>query len=129
MYPIAYRWISEPTPVTTIAIVIDSGSTRRSRATLAAPARIHSATVTTCVRSSAGNASRSSSAPSAIANDAAIAAVANHPAQRPSRAPNSMFTAAASSGIAIARPIRSIIRATRSLGRRRSSTFVGTRPR
>src|SRR4051794_2764447 len=33
MYPIEYRWISVPTPVTNSAIVMDSGSTRKAACT------------------------------------------------------------------------------------------------
>src|SRR3954451_11500979 len=41
MYPIEYRWISEPTPVTNRIIVVDSGSTRNRKSTLTPPTAIH----------------------------------------------------------------------------------------
>ena len=50
MYPIAYRWISEPTPVTTSTIVIESGSTRRATSTLNVPTEIQSYRSVTCAR-------------------------------------------------------------------------------
>src|ERR671931_381403 len=61
MYPIAYRWISAPTPVTTSAIVIDSGSTRRLAVTWKLPTEIQSNSRTTWTRSFAPNATRSRS--------------------------------------------------------------------
>ena len=109
-----------------MTIVMESGSTRRFSVTFVAPATIQSPTVTTWVRSSGACDSISSSPPAAIANAAAMAAVENHPVQRPSRRPTSMFTAAASSGMAITRPKRSIIPGARPLHRRRSMPFAGT---
>ncbi len=42
MYPMEYRWISVPMPVTNSAIVIDKGSARKPTSTLKPPAGSHS---------------------------------------------------------------------------------------
>src|SRR4051812_35124342 len=41
MYPIEYRWMSVPTPVTNRIIVDDNGSTRNRNCTLKPPTDIH----------------------------------------------------------------------------------------
>ena len=59
MYPIEYRWMSAPMPVTNSAIVIDNGSTRKPISTLSRPAEIQVKRLTTSIRSSLGRDSRS----------------------------------------------------------------------
>ena len=47
MYPMEYRWIRVPMPVTNSAMVIESGSARKATSTLKPPAGSHSNSVTT----------------------------------------------------------------------------------
>src|SRR3990172_6182705 len=98
IYPTAYRWISIPTPVTTSAIVIASGSTRSVQSTVNEPAEIHSNSSNAWVRSSPGRESRSSRTRTATTNPAVIAAEATQPARLPRRRPANRFTAAPASG-------------------------------
>ena len=59
MYPIEYRWISAPMPVTNRHMMIDNGSARNAMSTCSAPTGIHEKITSTCERSSARMPSRS----------------------------------------------------------------------
>src|SRR3990172_800701 len=112
IYPTAYRWISAPTPVTTSAIVIARGSTRRVQSTANDPAEIHSNSSTAWASSSPGREAMSSRTRTATTNPAAIAADATHPARLPSRRRANRFTVAPGSGRAGISQTRSSIPST-----------------
>ena len=76
MYPIEYRWISAPTPVTNRHIVMLSGSTRNARSTCSVPTGIQVKSLTTWARSSPSFDSRSRNTPTVTRNDAPIIVVA-----------------------------------------------------
>ena len=76
MYPMEYRWINDPMPVTNSAIVIDSGSARKARSTLRLPAGIQLNRVCTCARSSVVFESKSMNTPTVTKNADAVISVA-----------------------------------------------------
>src|SRR5215217_3732614 len=97
-------------PVITSIIVIESGSTRNSTATGIPPTAIHCPRRTSFTRSSPGRATRSASAPTASANETAIATEPMMPESRPSGRQRDRFTTAPTSATAGTSQTRSIIR-------------------
>src|SRR5581483_2908560 len=80
MYPIEYRWISAPTPVTNSTIVIDNGSTRKPSCTLRLPAGSQSNSTCWNCRSCSGLPSSPMKTTRADTNAPPHIAVANQPA-------------------------------------------------
>ena len=101
MYPIEYRWISVPTPVTKRIIVTESGSTRKPIFTTKPPDWNHVQSVRTCSRCSASRPRSTAKATTEQTNDRPIVAVAIQPARgSPMRLPNSRSTTAPKAGSA-----------------------------
>ena len=102
MYPIEYRWISVPTPVTKRIIVVDSGSTRKRKSTWKPPTWIHvKPSLTWCALLRARASSSAKNATSDATNVSAISPVAIQPARgSPMRLPNSSSTTAPNAGMA-----------------------------
>ena len=100
MYPIEYRWINAPIPVTTRIIVALSVSSRRSAPTLNPPTEIQSNRCWSASRSSVANDNRWSTAATETPNDRNTVAVPSTPAHFPSRFPKKRMIAAPASGSA-----------------------------
>src|SRR5262245_33373739 len=101
MYPMAYRWMSDPTPVTNRAIVIDSGSARNPTSTRRSPTGIHSNRIWTKWRSSSASPSSPKNTTTVATKLAAAIAVASQPAPgSPSRRPNTSSSTKPASGSA-----------------------------
>ena len=91
MYPIEYRWISEPIPVMKSIIVTESGSTRNPTSTLKSPTGTHSKTVLVIWRSPSSTPRRPKYTMTVETKDAATAMVATQPAPgSPRRRPTSI---------------------------------------
>src|SRR5579864_2789538 len=99
-------WISAPTPLTTRAMAVDSGSTSRRNGMTTGPAVIHRYTSTSTVRASGGLAARAWKTAIEAANAAITVALANAPAtragQRPPHSPRTAHPTRGSSGISTA---------------------------
>src|SRR3990170_1604119 len=106
MYPIAYAWMRNPTPVTTRIITVDKASTRRSAATLKSPTVIQSNSGRTKTRSSAASPRRPASARRAKTNEAPTVADPRMPAHLPKRLPKNRLITAPASGSAGTSQIR-----------------------
>src|SRR5581483_7896155 len=90
--------MTAPTPVTTSAMVIESGSTRRSTATWNPPTAIHSYRRRTTSRFVAGSEARSKKMAVATPKAATTRAEASQPAYLPSRLPANRLTTNPASG-------------------------------
>src|SRR6478735_4846388 len=100
MYATEYRWISEPTNVTSRTKVSDSGSTSSPADRSNRPAEIQSNRCTRIDRSSAGRPSSSTSSSAPTTNAAVDASRPSQWPQRSERRPSSSSTAALASGTA-----------------------------
>src|SRR5581483_193187 len=101
MYPIEYRWISVPTPVTNSTIVIDNGSTRKPSCTLRLPTGSHSNRICCTRRSCSGLSNNPANTITAVTNAPPHISVANQPASgSPSLRPNTTSTRKPASGSA-----------------------------
>ena len=101
MYPMEYRWISVPMPVTNSAIVIDSGSTRKPRSTWNPPAGSQVKSFSTWWRWSASLPRRATKTATRDGERAGGGSVASHPARgSPSRRPKASSTRKPASGSA-----------------------------
>src|ERR1700712_5145882 len=80
MYPMEYRWMRVPTPVTNNVIVDDSGSTRKRKSTRNVPAWIHVNPCETLDRVSGLSERRAKNATTEATNDNPIIAVPIQPA-------------------------------------------------
>src|SRR5437588_6553447 len=106
MYPMAYTWMRHPTPETTRAITIDSGSIRRSTSTLNEPTWIHDHRSRSNARSVDACPRSANSRISETTNDAPTAADANTPLSL-IRRPDAKITMEAANGSAGTNQIRS----------------------
>src|SRR5918999_1381166 len=93
--------MSEPTPVTTSTITMESWSTSRSTPTEKPPTTIHSNSLTVAARPSSPADTRRAKVTTASTNATDIVVLAIGPAARPMRLPNSSRTIAPASGSAM----------------------------
>src|SRR5690348_1982312 len=98
MYPIEYRWMNIPTPVTNNTIVSDSGSASSAAFTCSPPDGIQVNSSLVKERWSAARCSSDVKTRTPVTNEPTIIAVANHPDRRPSLRPRARSTTNPASG-------------------------------